>query len=48
MVRITCNRLHKVGTSLPGAKIVMCVTIVSAYIVYIPLVIGPDHVKGCI
>ena len=45
MVRNICNRLHKLGTSVSGAKIVLCVIIFTAYRVYIPLVIGPDYAR---
>ena len=45
MVRNSCNRLQKLGTSVSGAKIVLCVMIFSAYIVYTPRVIGPDYAK---
>ena len=45
MVRNICNRLHKLGTSVSGAKIVLCVIIFTAYRVYIPLVIGHDYAR---
>ena len=45
MVRNIYNRLHKLGTSVSGAKIVLCVINFSAYRVYTPLVIGPDYAR---
>ena len=45
MVMNNCNRLHKLGTSVSGAKIVLCVIIFTDYRVYIPLVIGPDYAR---